>query len=42
MNVSPSLSFWKRFSEMALLSIGIAAVSFGIGFMVRQFLGVDV
>jgi len=41
-SVAKDLSFWKRFSEMALLSLGIAAVSFGIGFVVRKFLGVDV
>lgn len=42
MSVAKDLSFWKRFSEMALVSLGVAAVSFGIGFLVRQFLGVDV
>ena len=41
-SVARDLSFWKRFSEMALLSLGVAAVSFGIGFIVRQFLGVEV
>jgi VIT1/CCC1 family predicted Fe2+/Mn2+ transporter len=40
-SVAKDLSFWKRFSEMALLSLGIAAISFGIGFLVRQFLGVE-
>lgn len=41
-SVAKGLSFWKRFSEMALLSLGIAAVSFGIGFLVRELLGVEV
>ena len=41
-SVAKDLSFWKRFSEMALLSLGIAAISFGIGLLVRQFLGVEV
>jgi VIT1/CCC1 family predicted Fe2+/Mn2+ transporter len=41
-SVAKGLSFWRRFSEMALLSLGIAAVSFGIGFLVRHFLGVEV
>jgi VIT1/CCC1 family predicted Fe2+/Mn2+ transporter len=41
-SVVRDISFWKRFSEMALLSLGIAAVSFAIGFVVRQFLGVEV
>jgi VIT1/CCC1 family predicted Fe2+/Mn2+ transporter len=42
MSVVKNLSFWKRFFEMALLSLGIAAVSFGIGFLVRELLGVEV
>jgi len=41
LSVAKELSFWKNFSEMALLSLGVAAVSFGIGFIVRQFLGVE-
>jgi len=41
-SVAEDLPFWKRFSEMALLSLGIAAVSFGIGFLVRGLLGVDI
>ena len=41
-SVARGFSFWKRFAEMALLSLGVAAISFAIGFIVRQFLGVDV
>jgi VIT1/CCC1 family predicted Fe2+/Mn2+ transporter len=41
-SVARSLSFWKRFSEMALLSLGVAAISFAIGFVVRHFLGVEI
>jgi len=41
-SIARDISFWKRFSEMALLSLGVAAVSFGIGFLVRCFLGVEV
>jgi VIT1/CCC1 family predicted Fe2+/Mn2+ transporter len=40
-SVAKDVSFGKRFSEMALLSLGIAAISFAIGFVVRQFLGVE-
>jgi VIT1/CCC1 family predicted Fe2+/Mn2+ transporter len=40
--VAKDLPFFKKFSEMALLSLGIAAISFGIGFLVRELLGVDV
>jgi VIT1/CCC1 family predicted Fe2+/Mn2+ transporter len=42
MSVAKEESFWKRFAEMALLSLGVAAVSFAIGFLVRQLLGVEV
>jgi VIT1/CCC1 family predicted Fe2+/Mn2+ transporter len=37
-SVAKDLPLWKRFSEMAL---GIAAVSFGIGFLVRKLPGVE-
>jgi VIT1/CCC1 family predicted Fe2+/Mn2+ transporter len=33
--------FCKRFLEMAGLSLGVAAVSFIVGFVVRHLLGVD-
>ena len=39
-SVAKDQSFWKQFSAMAALSLGIAAVSFGIGFIVRHFLGI--
>jgi len=41
-SVAKDLLFWRRFSEMAVLSLGIAAVSFGIGFLVRELLGIEV
>ena len=34
--------FWPRFMEMALISLGVAAVSFGIGWGVRHIFGLDV
>jgi vacuolar iron transporter family protein len=34
--------FGKRFFEMAGLSLGVAAFSFLIGFLIRQWLGVDI
>ena len=40
-SVAKNLPFGERFSKMALLSLGIAAVSFGIGFLVRELLGVE-
>jgi VIT1/CCC1 family predicted Fe2+/Mn2+ transporter len=41
-SVAKELSFTKRFLEMALLSLGVAAVSFGIGYLVRELLGIDI
>ena len=39
-SVAQDRSFWRRFGEMAVISLGIAAVSFGIGALVRGVLGV--
>jgi len=40
-SVAKDLSFRERFSEMALLSL-VAAFSFGIGYLIRVFMGVDI
>ena len=40
--VAKDLNFKKRFWEMALLSLGVAALTFGISYFVRMFFGVDV
>src|SRR5512139_1029685 len=40
-SVSKDISFWKRFSEMAMVSFGIATLTFFIGFFVRMFLKID-
>ena len=36
-----SLKFWRRFSEMAIISLTVAIISFGVGWFLRHFLGVD-
>ncbi|MFW5770599.1 MAG: VIT1/CCC1 transporter family protein [Spirochaetota bacterium] len=41
-SVAQELNFRHRFFEMAGISMGVALLSFGIGFLVRTFLGVDV
>jgi VIT1/CCC1 family predicted Fe2+/Mn2+ transporter len=41
-SVAKDLSFRKRFLEMSAISLGVAALSFGIGYFIRIFLGVDV
>lgn len=40
-SVAKNCSFKKRFAEMALISLGVAAISFGIGYLIKTFLGVD-
>ncbi len=40
--VAKDLNFARRFAEMVAISLGVALISFGIGFIVRQTLGVDV
>jgi len=41
-SVAKNLKFKKRFLEMACISIGVAALSFGIGILVKNLLGVDI
>lgn len=41
-SVAQSLPFKRRFAEMAAISLGVATISFLIGFLVRIFLGVGI
>jgi VIT1/CCC1 family predicted Fe2+/Mn2+ transporter len=41
-SVVKDIPFRKRFSEMAIISMGIAALSFAIGLLVRRFLNIDI
>ena len=41
-SVAKELPFWKRFAEMAAISLGIAAISFVIGLLIRVMLNVNV
>jgi len=41
-SVAKDLPFWRRFGEMAAISLGIAAISFLIGLVIRVFLNVNV
>jgi len=41
-SVAKDLPFLKRFAEMATISLGIAAISFVIGILVRVYLNVEV
>ncbi len=39
--VAKDENFGKRFGEMAAISLGVAVISFVIGLLVKQFLGID-
>jgi len=41
-SVAKDTSFRNRFFEMSLISLGIAALTFGIGFLIRIFLNVEI
>lgn len=41
-SVVKDISFKSRFSEMAFISLGIAALTFAIGFFLRMFLTIDI
>lgn len=40
--VAKDLDFKKRFWEMFLISMGVAAFTFGIGYLIRMFIGIDI
>lgn len=41
-SVAKGLNFRKRFLEMAGLSLGVAAISFLVGFLLRRFTGIEI
>lgn len=41
-SVAKDISFNKRFSEMATISLGVAGLTFGIGYFIRKFLKVEI
>lgn len=41
-SVVKGVSFKRRFLEMALISLGVAAISFGIGFLVKNVFGIQI
>ncbi len=40
--VAKDLNFRKRFTEMTGLSLGVAAISFLVGFLLRRFTGIEI
>ena len=41
-SVAKDLPFKKRFTEMACISLSVAALSFVVGILVKEFLGIDI
>ncbi|GHU67446.1 membrane protein [Spirochaetia bacterium] len=41
LSTAKDLDFKRRFGEMTLISLGVAALSFGVGFVLKNVLGVD-
>ncbi|MDA3954113.1 MAG: VIT1/CCC1 transporter family protein [Bacteroidales bacterium] len=41
-SVAKDLNFKKRFWEMFVISMGVAAFTFGIGYLIRIFIGIDI
>ncbi len=40
--IAKDLDFKKRFFEMAIISLGVACISFVIGFFIKKYIGIDV
>ena len=41
-SVAKELKFWRRFIEMALISLGVAAITYGVGILMRTFFNIEV
>ena len=41
-SVAKAVSFKRRFLQMAVISLGVSAISFGIGMLIKQVFGVNV
>ena len=41
-SIAKAVSFKSRFTQMAVISLGVAAISFGVGLLIKHFFGVDV
>jgi len=37
-----NLKFWRRFTEMAVISLTVSVISFGVGSLVRIIIGIDI
>jgi len=41
-SVAKDLSFWKRVREMSFITFGVALISFGIGYVVKHYFGIEI
>ena len=41
-SVAKNQPFWRRFGEMAVISLGVALIAFLIGLAAKRLLGIDV
>jgi len=41
-SVAKDLNFKERFFEMSFISLGVSAITFLIGVLIRQFLGIEI
>lgn len=42
LSVAKDLPFFRRFTEMAIISLGVSALTFAIGFLLRNYAGIDI
>jgi VIT1/CCC1 family predicted Fe2+/Mn2+ transporter len=41
-SIAKNISFKKKFFTMAIISLGVALISFGVGFLIKKYIGVDI
>lgn len=41
-SIAKELPFWQRVKEMSFITFGVALISFGIGYFVKLFFGIDI
>lgn len=41
-SVAKELAFWKRVREMSYITFGVALISFGIGYVVKHYFGIEI
>jgi len=41
-SVAKNLKFWPRFLEMAVISLAVAVLSFGVGWLIRDVFGIEI